>query len=145
MKSLDPNSTVREGEYANAQNAGGVDAKIRNFYNSATKGTILTPEQRADFLSIMERQGEAARSQMEPIRHQYSVLANRAGIDSLNVALDPFAGMNARNETPAARNPFAHSPRVPLAERVAKLKAQNPTMSADSAKSLLRREGYSIP
>lgn len=50
MKILDPNSTVREGEFANAQNAGGVDDKIRNIYNKTMKGTRLSDRQRKDFV-----------------------------------------------------------------------------------------------
>lgn len=48
MRSLDPNSTVREGEQASAQNAAGVPDKIRNLYNRLASGERLTPEQRAD-------------------------------------------------------------------------------------------------
>lgn len=51
MKILDPNSTVREGEFANAQNAGGVDDKIRNLYNKVMKGTRLSDRQRKDFVN----------------------------------------------------------------------------------------------
>jgi len=47
MKMLDPGSTVREGEFASAQNTSGVDDKIINFYNQALKGTRLNDSQRA--------------------------------------------------------------------------------------------------
>jgi hypothetical protein len=55
MKMLDPGSTVREGEYANAQNAAGVPDKARNMYNKIINGTLLGEEgdkeatQRRDF------------------------------------------------------------------------------------------------
>lgn len=49
MKILDPNSTVRESEFATAQNAGGVDDKIRNLFNNIRNGSRLTERQRADF------------------------------------------------------------------------------------------------
>jgi hypothetical protein len=51
MKSLDPASTVREGEFANAQNAGGVSDNVRNMYNRVLNGGRLNKEQRAKFLS----------------------------------------------------------------------------------------------
>jgi len=51
MKLLDPNSTVREWEYATAKNAGTLDDKTRNLYNKAIKGTLLTDSQRQDFLN----------------------------------------------------------------------------------------------
>jgi hypothetical protein len=50
MKSLDPGSTVREGEFANAQNAAGVDSRITNWYNQLKSGTRLSPAQRQQFL-----------------------------------------------------------------------------------------------
>lgn len=50
MKILDPASTVREGEFANAQNAAGVPTQIQNLWNRAKTGERLAPEQRADFL-----------------------------------------------------------------------------------------------
>lgn len=50
MKILDPNSTVREWEFANAQNAGWIEDKVRNSYNKVMKGTRLSDNQRSDFL-----------------------------------------------------------------------------------------------
>jgi hypothetical protein len=49
MKMLDPGSTVREGEFANAQNAAGIPERIVNSYNKALSGERLAPTQRADF------------------------------------------------------------------------------------------------
>ena len=49
MKMQDPASTVREGEQAMAQNAAGVDERVRNIYNSLIKGGRLSPEQVRDF------------------------------------------------------------------------------------------------
>ena len=54
MKMLDPNSVVREGEFATAQNAGGIDEKIRNAYNKAKNGTRLQDSQRRDFVKNAE-------------------------------------------------------------------------------------------
>lgn len=51
MKVLDPGSVVREGEFATAQNAGGVPTRIRSLYNNVKEGTRLTPEQREDFMN----------------------------------------------------------------------------------------------
>lgn len=50
MKVLDPGSTVREGEFANAQNAGSVPERVSSLYNNVMKGTRLTEEQRYDFI-----------------------------------------------------------------------------------------------
>lgn len=51
MKMLDPGSVVREGEFASAENAGGVPEKVRNLFNKLNTGERLTPKQRKSFLS----------------------------------------------------------------------------------------------
>jgi hypothetical protein len=50
MKMLDPNSVVREGEYATAQNSGSIPQRVINAYNNAIRGTKLDAAQRANFL-----------------------------------------------------------------------------------------------
>lgn len=54
MKVLDPTSAVREGEYANAQNAGGIHERVWNLYNKAKDGTRLTQGQRTEFSNAAE-------------------------------------------------------------------------------------------
>ena len=49
MKMLDPGSTVREGEFATAQNATGIPERVLNSYNNALKGTRLSSGQRDQF------------------------------------------------------------------------------------------------
>ncbi len=51
MKLLDPNSTVRETEYANASNTTGPAGKMAQLWNKVKDGQILTPQQRAQFRS----------------------------------------------------------------------------------------------
>lgn len=51
MKLLDPTSTVREWEFANAQNAASIPDQVRNAYNKAAQGTRLNDRQRQDFLN----------------------------------------------------------------------------------------------
>jgi hypothetical protein len=52
MKILDPGSVVREGEFANAQNAGGVPQLVLTAYNRLLReGQRLSPEQRKDFFT----------------------------------------------------------------------------------------------
>lgn len=55
MKTVDPPSTVREGEQATVQNAAGVPNRIRNYYNQLMTGQRLTPEQRQDLIRTAER------------------------------------------------------------------------------------------
>lgn len=50
MKMLDPGSTVREGEFATAQNAAGVPDRIRAQMNSVLNGERLSESTRNDFV-----------------------------------------------------------------------------------------------
>lgn len=49
MKLYDPGSTVREGEFANAENARGVPGTVVNMYNKIVGGEFLTDEQISQF------------------------------------------------------------------------------------------------
>lgn len=68
MKMLDPNSVVRETEFATAQNAGGVPDRIRNLYNRAISGERLNPELRAQFLGTAANIANAAGVRIEQVR-----------------------------------------------------------------------------
>lgn len=54
MKLLDPQSVVRESEFATAQNTAGVPERIRNTYNKLLTGERLSEGQRADFIKQAE-------------------------------------------------------------------------------------------
>lgn len=61
MKLYDPASSVRESEYANAENAAGVPAQIRNQFNKLKDGTFLSADQIDEFVqSADELYGAAA-------------------------------------------------------------------------------------
>jgi hypothetical protein len=52
MKTLDPQSVVREGEFATAENTSGVFKKYWNSYNRLARGERLTESQRDDFKNL---------------------------------------------------------------------------------------------
>lgn len=79
MKMLDPGSSVREGEFANAQNAGGIDQKIAAAYNNVLNGQRLTPQQRADFIKQAAGLHQVHRSKFDAAAARYSDLALRQG------------------------------------------------------------------
>lgn len=85
MKILDPGSTVREGEFANAQNAGGVDDRIRGLYNQIRSGELLSEAQRADFLAQTESLYGAAVDTQRTVNNTYSGIAERYGFNPQNV------------------------------------------------------------
>jgi hypothetical protein len=88
MKLLDPNSTVREGEYATAQNAGSLPQNIIAAYNKIREGEKLHPEVRKQFHDEAARVFKAQVSQYEPLANEYRRLATQAGIDPGDVVLD---------------------------------------------------------
>ena len=55
MKMLDPGSTVREGEFATAQNAQGVAGRISSLYNQILSGERMTEAQRKEFTGQAEK------------------------------------------------------------------------------------------
>lgn len=75
MKMLDPTSVVREGEFATAQNAGGVPDQIMQMYNRALQGERLPDNVRDGFLQQGARQFDGiARNQVE-VEQRYRQLA----------------------------------------------------------------------
>jgi hypothetical protein len=92
MKILDPTSAVRETEYANAQNAGGVPEKVRNAYNKVLSGEFLTPEQRASFQREAETVYGAQRKRYDDTAAQYKRLAEKRGLPAEDVVFDVFGG-----------------------------------------------------
>lgn len=93
MKMQDPNSTVREGEYATAENAANVPARIRDSYNLAIKNHLLPDETRQQFLATAESIARAQRSVFEGTRKRYSDFATRQGVNPLDVVYDPYDGI----------------------------------------------------
>ncbi len=88
MKILDPGSTVREGEFATAQNSGGVDDKTRSLMNSIINGKRLSGTQRKDFVNRAGRLFKARNKQFEKTEKEFAGLAKRSGLDPQNVTID---------------------------------------------------------
>lgn len=80
MKMLDPGSTVREGEFANAQNAAGVPDRIRNLHNRVRLGTRLSTEQRNDFYNTANAIYQKQLREQEKVDKRYTGLAERSGL-----------------------------------------------------------------
>lgn len=81
MKVLDPNSTVREGEQAQAANAAGVPERARALYNKILTGERLTPEQRSDFMGQARNMYEAQLVVQGNVDRQYKQIAEQRGLD----------------------------------------------------------------
>jgi hypothetical protein len=88
MKMLDPGSTVREGEFANAQNAGSVPERIRAYWNKALEGTRLDENQRADFLERAKNLYKQSLSQAKKTESETKNLARSYGLNADRVVTD---------------------------------------------------------
>jgi len=85
MKMLDPGSTVREGEFASAQNATGVPSRILNAYNNVINGERLNPEQRKQFLGQARTLYTQARVQENTVRKGVERIAKGYGLNPNNI------------------------------------------------------------
>jgi len=88
MKILDPGSTVREGEFANAQNAGGVGDRIMATYNNILNGERLTEKQRKDFLSQSKNLYGSMEKNQGKLEKRYQGLSQQYGLDPKRVVQD---------------------------------------------------------
>jgi hypothetical protein len=93
MKMLDPSSTVMQGEYANAQNAGSVDQRLIAQYNSLIDGGKLAPEVRDAFIEQATAQYESQLSTYGNTRSTYQDLARQRGLNPDEVAPDYTYGI----------------------------------------------------
>jgi hypothetical protein len=80
MKMNDPGSTVREGEFATAQNAASVPSQIMNQYNKILKGERLNPEQRRQILDNSKKFYESAARIQDSVNSEYSKIAQDYGL-----------------------------------------------------------------
>ena len=88
MKVNDPTSVVREGEYATAQNAAGVPARIRNMYNSSLTGQKLTKSQIIDIKKTMKGQYNQQLGNYEKVRDVFNNRASKQRIDAEDAIID---------------------------------------------------------
>ena len=87
MKVLDPNSVVREGEFATAENTAGVSGKIRTLYNRALEGQRLTPEQRENFVLVAKNLFEGQLEMQREREQNFINLANSYNLTSSQVVI----------------------------------------------------------
>lgn len=85
MRILDPNSVVREGEFATAQNAAGVPDRIVNTYNRLLKGERLGESQRADFVNQAKKIYDEQKQQNDGLAEQYRGMAKRYKLNPENI------------------------------------------------------------
>jgi len=98
MKMIDPTSTVRESEQAQARNAAGIPTRIRAWYNNALKGTTLEDETRLDLLNQARGMAAAQQTSFEIVRQDFGRLAEAFELDPEDVTIDFFEGFKFTDE-----------------------------------------------
>ena len=136
MKVLDPNSTVREGEFAQAQAAAGVSDRLRSHIGKVAAGERLTPEQRQDFLSQATRVFDAARAQYDEQAGRYRDLAAKIGGDPDDVVSIGSRGKSASPTSQSSVGAESLSPEDQAAIDWAKKNPNDP-----DAKAILKLHG----
>ncbi len=85
MKTIDPNSAVKEGEYTNAEESQGVSQQVINIYNRVIDGQRLSPEARKMFLDSAKQQVLTSVRKQEVLEKNYLGLAKDYGLDGSKV------------------------------------------------------------
>ena len=100
MKVLDPGSTVREGEFATAQNSAGIPQRLVAQYNKVVNGERLAPEQRQDFVSRAEELYKSQESIQKRQEQHYKGIAERSNARPENVIFDRSLGTKTESIKP---------------------------------------------
>lgn len=104
MKTLDPTSTVREGEFSTAQNSGSIDQTVQNLYNRVLKGERLTPAQRQQFAATAGSQFGVAQQRFEQANNRYGEISQAYGFSPSRI-LQTFPSLEGPGNRPPAPNP----------------------------------------
>lgn len=89
MKALDPNSVVRETEYATAAKSGNIFLGAYAKYNGylKEKGGFLPPQVRTSFQSIVNSKLKVQQQLFDNLANEYRLLAARQGLNPQNVVI----------------------------------------------------------
>lgn len=93
MHVIEPESIVREGEFATAANAAGVPERVRNMYNKLLAGERLSPEQRRDFSNQASNIFRAKLNLQTQLEDKFRGISRRSGFDPANTVVDYVGDM----------------------------------------------------
>lgn len=122
MKILDPNSVVRESEFATAENTAGIPERIWRTYNRALTGERLSQSQRDEFVSAANILFDTQLVSQERLQSEFTGIAERANINPKDVIVDfigspaevaPDVTSTAPAQQPAAQTAPTQSAAVP--------------------------------
>lgn len=88
MKMLDPNSVVRESEYAAAADTRGLFEEAKAIIPKLQSGETLPPEQRARFVELSNKFAEIQKNAQKDVNAFYAGIAERNGFDTRDIIQD---------------------------------------------------------
>lgn len=141
MKILDPGSTVREGEYATAKNAAGVPDRVRNYFNQAVSGQILTPQQRAEMKEAALPIYNAQVQTLAPQVNNYLKREQDMGLPPGTIVPADDASLVKNVAAPAAAPVAGAAPAAPSANPDVPVKVNSPKDAPPTAKFIQAPDG----
>jgi hypothetical protein len=125
FKTIDPSSTVREGEYAAAASAMGLPAQIVTTLQRMQSGQKLSPELRADLVNVAGQYLSRHEQDYGGALEYYQGIAPDYGFDPARVTYDARQGDIPRNPPPSGGGGGSQTSEVDPED--AALLTQNPT------------------
>ena len=99
FKTIDPTSTVREGEFASAAGALGVGGRIQGMLQKLDDGQKFTPQLREDLVNAARQAFEQQKTDIQALAQRTGEFSERYGIPATDVSRNPV------RSNPAAENP----------------------------------------
>lgn len=114
-KTIDPQSTVREGEYDTIIKSGSVPERIKNMAQQLQSGQKLSDAQRNDLLNTARQNVLARVPQAEHTVNLYGNLVTSLKEDPSKVIRNPYAGLFDNQNPPQRNAPPTTPPATPPA------------------------------
>lgn len=88
MKTLDPDSVVRESEFATAENSSGAFRKYWNIWNKLRRGDRLTETQREQFKEVGIDLYKSSVEGLDQFRGGFNLVSQNKGLNTDNIFID---------------------------------------------------------
>lgn len=141
FKTIDPQSTVREGEYDTIINATSVPDRIKNYAQRLQNGQKLSEAQRKDLLNTARQNVMAIKPQVDLTVNTYRGFVNTLGKDPDTIIRNPFEGILPPDAggAPSRGAPAAGSAASPSSVNAPKVRVVN------NVRYILREDGKYYP
>ena len=124
FKTIDPTSTVREGEYDTIINATSVPDRIKNYVQRLKTGQKLTEAMRQDLLNTAKQNVVAIAPQVQNTFDNYSMFVTSLNKDPNKVLRNPLTGLDFLNPPGATAPRTAPPAAAPSAAPAAPVRRQ---------------------